>query len=343
MSKSAKLKDIAEALNVSIATVSRALNDKPDISQKTKDKVLELAKKMDYQPNNLAISLRKKSESNIVGVVLPDVSHFFFSSVLDGIMRQAHQKNHLVLVGETLHQQKKEKKIIEDFLYYGISGLLIVPAKESDYESILSPVLHRRIPTIVIDRIYDDYNGNYVRYDDVNGAILAVQHLIDQGYKKIAHIGSDDKRSVGLERRNGYTLALGQNNISINPDYLKIVNVNETEKSVESGYQACKEFFNLSNPPDGIFTVTDDVALGVYKYAKEHNINIPNQLGVVGFSDSIISKHLDPKLSTIHQDGKMIGEQSFNIYFQALQTDKAIFQKTFQSKLIIRESSLRIK
>lgn len=341
MSKSAKLKDIAEALNVSIATVSRALNDKSDISQKTKNKVLQLAHKLDYKPNNLAISLRKKSKSNIIGVVLPVVSHFFFSSVLDGIMQQAHLKNHLVLVGESLQQQNKEKKLIQDFIQYGISGLLIAPAKGSDYMSVLAPVIHRRIPTVVIDRMYEDYNGNFVMYDDVNGAKMAVQHLLDQGYKRIAHIGSDDKRSVGHERRKGYKLTLENNGIDIDPDYLKIVDVNETKFSVENGYQACKELFDLDHPPDAIFTVNDDVALGVYKYAREKQIKIPNQLGVVGFSDSTIAKHLDPQLSTVKQNGKMMGEQSFDFYSEALQTNGKIYQKTFESKLVIRESSLR--
>jgi len=343
MSKTAKLKDIAEALNVSIATVSRALNDKPDIGQETKNKVLEIAKQLDYKPNNLAISLRKNIDSNIIGVILPVVSHYFFSTVLNGIMQKAHQKNHLVIVGESLQQKSKEKKLIQDFIQYGISGLLIAPGKGGNYDSTLHPVIHRRIPTVVIDRMYENYSGNYVKFDNSKGASLAVQHLIDQGYKSIAYIGSDDKISIGHERQKGYSKTLVDNDIAINPDYVKIIWVHETESSIKNGKQACQELFSLPNPPDAIFTVNDDVAMGVYEYAKENNIRIPEDLGIVGFSDSLMSKHLQPKLSTVKQDGKYMGEVAFDFYFQSTKTNREIFQKTFDPQLIIRESSLRNK
>jgi len=340
MGNPTKLKHIAEVLNVSIATVSRALNDKADISQKTKKRVLEIAHQLDYRPNGFSYALRKRQTTNIIGVILPVVSHFFFSSVLEGIMQEAHLKNHLVLVGESKQEKKKEDKIIVDFLKSGISGLLIAPANESQYDAIL-PVIHRRIPTVVIDCVYENYIGNYVMYDDLNGAILAVQHLVDQGYKNIAHIASDDHRSVSSERMLGYKKALEKNGIDFNPDYLKNIKVNETMLSVENGYQACAELFCLSNPPDAIFTVNDDVALGVIKYAREHNIKIPTDLGVIGFSDSILSKHVNPKLSTVQQNGKLMGETSFDFYYQAIQSNGQIFQKTFEPELVIRESSLR--
>lgn len=341
MSQSTKLKDIANSLNLSIATVSRALNNKPDISIRTKRLVLEEAKRLNYLPNRFTNSPKQQKETNVIGVVLPIVNHFFFSSVLDGIMEKAYLYNHLVLVGESLQIDTKEKKIIEDFIDYGISGLLIAPAQESQFQINLAPVIHRRIPTIVIDRIYENYQGNYVISDDYNGAFKAVSHLVENGYQRIAHIGSDDKHSIGLDRRNGYRDALKHHNHSLNPDFEKSIKVNTVDTAIENGYQACRQLFSLPNPPDAIFAVIDDVALGVYRFAKEMNLKIGKDLGVVGFSDSKFSKYVDPKLTTVRQRGKEMGAKSFEFYYSAMKTNGQLFQKTYDSSLIIRDSSNR--
>ena len=341
MSQSTKLKDIANSLNLSIATVSRALNNKPDISLRTKRLVLEEAKRLNYLPNRFTNSPKQQNETNVIGVVLPIVNHFFFSSVLDGIMEKAYLYNHLVLVGESLQIDTKEKKIIEDFIDYGISGLLIAPAQESQFEINLAPVIHRRIPTIVIDRIYENYQGNYVISDDYNGAFEAVSHLVENGYQRIAHIGSDDKHSIGLDRRNGYRDALKHHNHSLNPNFEKSIKVNTVDTAIENGYQACRQLFSLPKPPDAIFAVIDDVALGVYRFAKEMNLKIGEDLGVVGFSDSKFSKYVDPKLTTVKQSGKEMGAKSFEFYYSAMKTNGQLFQKTYDSSLIVRDSSNR--
>ncbi len=342
MAQSTKLKDIANSLNLSIATISRALNNKVDISLKTKRLVLEEAKRLNYKPNRFTNSPKQQNETNVIGVVLPIVNHFFFSSVLDGIMEKAHLYNHLVLVGESIQIASKEKKIIEDFIDYGISGLLIAPAQESQFETNLAPVIHRRIPTIVIDRIYENYQGNFVVSDDYNGAYQAVKHLIKNGYKRIAHIGSNDKHSIGIDRRNGYRHALRDNNHPFNPEYEKRIYVNTAEISIENGYQACKQLFNLAHPPDAIFAVIDDVALGIYRFAKEANLKIGKDLGVVGFSDSNFSKYIDPKLTSVKQNGKEMGSKSFDFYYSAMKTNGQLFQKVYESTLEVRESSNKL-
>lgn len=341
MSQSTKLKDIANSLNLSIATISRALNNKSDISIKTKRLVLEEAKRLNYKPNRFTNSPKQNKETNVIGVILPIVNHFFFSSVLDGIMEKAHLYNHLVLVGESLQSASKEKKIIEDFIDYGISGLLIAPAQDSQFETNLGPVIHRRIPTIVIDRTYENFQGNYVVSDDYNGAYKAVSHLINNGYQRIAHIGSDDKHSIGIDRRNGYRDALLKHKLTLNKDYEKRIQVNTTEVAIENGYQACRNFFSLRKPPDAIFAVIDDVALGIYRFAKEMNLKIGKDLGVVGFSDSNFSKYVEPKLTTVKQNGKEMGSKSFEFYYAAMKTNGQLFQKTYDSTLIVRESSSR--
>ncbi len=340
MNRRAKLKDIAEALNVSITTVSRALNNKTDINPTTKQSILAMAKELNYKPNNLALSLRKSSTLNVVGVIVPHVKHYFFSTLLEGIMNSAHEMNYFVLLGESLHSTDREKKVLDDFSEHGVSGVLIAPCKHSDFNKNVLPIIHRRTPVVVMDRMYDNYNGNFVNTNDFKGAFEAVSHLVQSGYKRIAHIASSDSWSIGHERIKGYKEGLRQHGMPIDENYLSICNFNNKEEGAEEGYRACHKLFSLKEPPDAIFSVTDDIAIGVYQYAQENNISIPNDLGVVGFSNSEISKYLNPPLSTLEQNGKKMGEMAFDFFFRALNANGQIFQKSFKPELIIRGSSV---
>lgn len=338
--KKAKLKDIAEELGISITTVSRGLNNKSDINPITKQAILKMAKKLNYKPNNLAVSLRKSDTLNVIGVVLPIVKHHFFATLLQGIMDRAHALNYFVLLGETLHQSDREKKILDDFVDYGVSGILIAPCKHSDFHQNLLPIIHRRTPVVVMDRMYDNYYGNYVNTNDRKGAIIAVTHLIRCNYKKIAHIGSSDSWSIGHERLKGYKDALKDNLLELDENYIHICNFNNKEEGAEEGYRACRRLFSLKNPPDAIFSVTDDIAIGVYEYAQENNIRIPEDLGIVGFSNSEISNFLQPKLTTIEQSSYEIGKVSFEYFLEALNSNGQVYQKSFEPQLILRQSTL---
>jgi len=339
MAKDARLIDIANALNISITTVSRALNDKDDISQKTKAAVLEVAEMLDYKPNRLAISLRKKKVFNVIGVVLPNVDHYFFSTVLKGVMSKAHLNNYLVIVGESSQDNQKEKEILDEFISYGVSGILIAPTKYSSFEANFAYLKQQRVPCIFMDRTYDDHDTSFVRSDDYQGAFLAVTHLIEMGYQRIAHIKSSDGWSIGTERARGYLQALKDHELAYPSEFIK----SSDTATKEDGYKLTAEYFNMDTPPDAIFTVNDDVAAGVYEYAHQHQIDIPTQLGVVGFSNSVLSSILIPKLTTVEQLGEQMGETAFDYFFQIKKDKRNSFQKTFESKLIIRESSLGLR
>jgi len=343
MNKRAKLKDIAQALNVSITTVSRALNNKSDINAQTKQSILAMAKELNYMPNNIALSLRKSDSLNVVGVIVPHVKHYFFSTLLEGILNSAHEMNYFVLLGESLHDTNREKKILDDFSQYGVTGILMAPCKHSDFSKNVLPIIHRRTPVVVMDRMYDNYHGNYVNTDDFSGAFMAVTHLIDAGYKRIAHIGSSDSWSIGHERLKGYKEALKQSALTVDDNYLHICNFNNKEEGAEEGYKACRKLFALKETPDAIFSVTDDIAIGVYQYAQENNINIPNDLGVVGFSNSELSEFLDPPLTTVEQYAKEMGSLAFDYFIKAQASNGEIFQTTFDPTLIIRKSTAHLK
>jgi len=334
-----RLIDIALSLGISVTTVSRALNNKSDISQKTKEAVLAKVEEMNYKPNTLAVSLRKNKNYNIIGVVIPSVDHYFFSTVLKGIMDKAQQNNFLVMVGESSHDPSKEKIIFDELADYCTSGILLTPCRNSKYSDVMKSLEMQRLPVVLIDRTFDGHDCHYVQSDDFNGAVLAVNHLIQQGYKNIGHFKGSDNWSIGNDRYKGFIQAMKENNMPINSNFIKTSSL----ATFDEGYALCKELFSSDVTPDAIFTVTDDVAFGVYEYAKEHHIRIPEDLGVVGFSNAEVSRLISPKLTTIQQRGQDMGEIAFD-FLQRIPKEKGkLLQKTFESKLIIRESSIRPK
>jgi len=329
------MKDIAEKLNVSITTVSRALNDKSDVGEKTRKAVLELAKDFEYSPNAIASSLRK-SRSNVIGVILPRLEHYFFSTLLKGIVSYAQKDNFVVSVGESSHNSKKETELIGDLIGMNVSGIILAPCRNEVNMSYLNALKQNKIPLVLIDRIPKNYFGHYVQLNDFHGAQLAVKHLIQQGYRKIAHIRGHTYSSIAEARYQGYCQELKLNNIDYNPSLVKTCEF----VSSEEGYYFTKELMLSPNKPDAIFTVSDEVALGVYEALKEMKLNIPNDVGVVGFSNSLVSNYVCPRLTTIDQPGIRIGETAYEFLRNAFDDDEKIQQKIFEAKLLIRESSV---
>ena len=337
MKRRATLKDIANALNISVTTVSRALNDKDDISPQTKKAVLDVAKMLEYKPNAIAVSLRKNVATKIIGVILPSVNHYFFSTILKGIMSSAHMSDYMVMIGESNHDYEKEKLLIEQFADHLVSGVIYAPSRNPDAIQNATLLKRRGLPAIIIDRKFDDFNGSYLQHDNFTGAHAAVSHLIAQGYQKIAHIRGDESCSISNERYKGYLKALRDHQLVPDQSLVQCcIHVNK-----EDGYKITQNMFEQGSVhPDAIFTVTDRVAAGVYEYAMAHNISIPQELGVVGYSNSDIAQNLYPKLSTVEQNGQEMGETAFNFLLDQLSNQNSVYQKTFSTKLIIRDSSI---
>ncbi len=337
MPKRVGLRDIAEALNVSITTVSRALNDKFDINPETKKVILEKAEELNYRPNAFAVSLRK-NEYNTIGVILPTIDHYFFSTVLKGIMNKAHNSNYLVLIGESGHQTDKEQQIMDQFINHCVTGVIISTTVGSEVKDTLEPLRRRRIPFIQVDRPAGDKDDPYVRYDDEKGAFLATEHLIDRGFKKIALIKGPDICNISNARLSGYQLAMEKYNLPFDPRFVKSGN---NIDFAENGYHLARQVLLAKNRPDAIFTITDELATGVYRAAKELNLRIPDDLGIVGYSNSKISTHLSPPLTTVEQPGEEMGEQAFDFLQQSIIGNASDLSKTFDARLIIRDSSLK--
>lgn len=336
MAKRATLKDIAESLNISITTVSRALNDKADINEETKTSVLNLAEKLNYRPNAMAVSLRK-SQYNVVGVILPRVDHYFFTTVLKGIMNKAHKANHLVIIGESMQDIDKEKEILGQLISHCVSGVLISPCRDSHSSDNLSVLKTKRVPYVLVDRPIGENLHSCVKYDDVTGASLAVEHLISQGYRKIAMIRGQSGCAISNARFEGYKKTLLANNIPFDERLIK----NCTNGDDQEGYHISKQLMLSPDRPDAFFVITDKIASGIYKTADELNLRIPEELGIVGYSDSQVAKHLSPKLSSVKQSGEAMGEMAFDFLQQSIIGNNNNLQKTFDAQLVIRDSSVR--
>lgn len=335
MSKAATLRDIAKALNVSVTTVSRALNDKDDISKETKNAVREVAQMLGYKPNYWARHLAADKNANIIGVVLPRIDHYFYATIMEGITTALSDHSHYVLFGDSHDDAHKEMEVIQHFLDLRLAGLILAPAINSRLNDIIKEVKSHHSNLVVIDRASPDIPCNSIVNDDFNAAYQCVTHLFNQGYQRIAHIRGPEDCLIAAQRCNGYQSSLERH---YGTHDLGLV-VTCGQVTIEAGYKGMKSLMELDIPPDAVFCISDEAALGVYRYAKEHNINIPQDLGVVGFSNSQISQHLNPSLTTVDQYSHRMGREAVEMIVGARAEIPKTINKIFQPTLIIRDSS----
>jgi len=336
MSK-ATITDIAKELNTTPATVSRALSNHPRISAKTKKSVHEAALKLNYKRNGIASSLRS-GKTHLIGVMIPSAEINFFGSVVHGIESVANSNGYGVLLFQSNEQKDYEKKGLENFIAARVDGILVSIAKDTIDYSHFFEIKSRGVPIVFFDRTNDDLGLDTVVIDDYKGAFLATEHLISQGYKRIAHISGPKHLKNFHDRLKGYMEAL-QNN-GINVDHSLIYNGNI---SIESGREGTKHLLSLQDPPDAIFATEDFTALGVIKELKETGIAVPKQFGVVGFANELFGEHITPTLSTVDQQTIQMGKSALNLLLNIIEKkeiDSHSKQKiVLDPLLIVRESS----
>ncbi|WP_047446076.1 LacI family DNA-binding transcriptional regulator [Alistipes sp. ZOR0009] len=294
------IKDIARELGLSASTVSRALKDHPDISIETKKAVVELSQKLKYKPNMMALSL-KNSKSNVVGVIIPELVHYFFSSVIAGIQEVADKHKIRVIVQQSNESYIKEGEALDAFADGWIDGLIISISKETSSYEHLDELELDGIPIVFFDRPIERENVDCVVFDDFKGAYDAVEYLIKQGRQSIAHFAGPASTHVGRERLKGYKKALENNGIAFNENLLLHAD------SFEKGFSGVETLISQNIPFDAIFTCNDYTAIGVLKALKKEGLSVPNQVAVVGFGDEDVSKMLDQPLTTVRQPGKEMG------------------------------------
>lgn len=328
------IKDIARELGISPSTVSRALKDHPDISQETKRLVNELATKYNYKPNIIALSLRSQ-RSNVIGVIIPELVHYFFSSVISGIEEVANSHGYSVMISQSGEDFNREVAACDVFLNSIIDGLIVSVSKETNDYSHFKRFEDEGIPIVFFDRIIEEIHSDRVIIDDFDGAYQATEHLIIQGRRKIVHFSGPQNRLIGQNRLNGYLKAMRDNGVVI--DEKLIIHCDtfqsalvETQKLIDSGVKF-----------DSIFTVNDFTAAGVIKILTRNGIKIPQDVSVVGFGDDQTSMMVEPTLTTVSQPGYEMGKKAMEQLIRRITQTRQEPPATeiLKTQLIVRESS----
>ncbi|MFY0654628.1 MAG: LacI family DNA-binding transcriptional regulator [Cyclobacteriaceae bacterium] len=336
LNKKATIVDIANALNTSAATVSRALNDNPRISDKTKKLVNDTAKSLGYEPNPVAAALRN-GKSNTIGVIVPYIDRSFFSSVIRGIEEEVKKHGCNVMICQSLEDRTAEAESIDILIRARVAGIALSMA--SNDESHLDQITKNNIPLVTFDRVADDLSPHSVLADDFEGSYLVTKHMIEQGYKRIAHLAGDQEINIYRNRLRGYRAALEENNIVADNDLII-----PTNSKVEEGRASAQKLLVLGNPPDAITSASDFSALGALQYCKSKGIKVSEEIGIAGFANEPFTEYTEPSLTSVSQKtlemGKMVGQVLFdqNNEDQSSTETKKILLKP---ELIIRESSLR--
>lgn len=332
--------DIARELNLTGATVSRALNNRKGTSESTRRMVQEAAERMNYRRDRIAYSLRS-GRTNIIGVIIPSAEINFFGSVVHGIENMANRHGYSVLIYQSNEKPEFEKKGIETFLSTRVDGILASIAKETmDFGHYLE-IKERGIPLVFFDRANDSLNIPSVVVDDYKGAYYATEHLIKQGYRRIAHIAGQQHLKIFKDRLEGYKAALAAYGMPVEEQLVYKGNV-----SIDAGRQAIRYFLELPQPPDAAFAVEDFTALGAVKELKDKQVAIPAAFGVVGFANESFDEHITPSLSSIDQQTVQMGKEAFKLLLQLIE-DKGDVQQQTRSKIILepvarfRQSSQR--
>jgi len=321
MKKRTTLKQLAKELGVSVSTVSKALKNSPEISQDTIDKVKAFAKLLNYRPNNIALSLKNR-KTKTIGIIIPDIVHHFFTKVIKGVENYANAQGYNVIVGLSNESFSNEVINMEMLANGSIDGFIISMSRETmqrqDYQHF-TECLNEGIPLVMFDRIVNEIPCDKVAVDDTKGARIATETLLKKGAKKVAIITTKDYVSVGRLRTKGYLEALDA--FSINPIADLILKIDDDllyEDHLENLETQIQKLLKKHPDIDGIFAVNELYAVVAMKVAKELDIEIPNKLQVIGFTDGMLSKHATPALSTVSQHGEAMGEKAAELLIRRI-------------------------
>lgn len=334
-SRQVTIKDIAKELNISPSTVSRALKDHPDISQPTKDKINALVEKYHYKPNAVALNLRQ-GKSNVIGVIIPEIVHHFFSSVISGIEEVVQAKGYSVMLCQSSEMYDREVINSQVMLSSRVEGVLASVSKQTLKYGHFQDLLHQQIPLVFFDRIAPTLETDRVVVDDFNGAFKATEYLIRTGCKRIAHLSASQQLQIGYQRKRGFISALEKNRLEVDDDLM--IKCDKFDEALE----VVPQLMALPNPPDAIFAVNDLTAAASIRALKKLGYRIPEDISVIGFTDGLVSTVTDPPLTTISQHGFHIGRRAAEILFQRIEGKTMNFkpiEEIIPTELVIREST----
>lgn len=334
--KKITIKDIANVLNISAAAVSKALHDDSRISAKTKAAVKKVAKELNYQPNHLASALRK-GKSNLVGVIVPRTNSHFFSSVIQNIEEVLNKEGYNIIITQSNESFKKECRNIDTLLFTQVDGIIASMANETIDLDYYEKIKSKGIPLILFDRGENDLNVDYIGINDYDSSHMIVKHLIDQGCKRIAHIGGYRRTRIFNNRIRGYVDAIKKHNLPLDESLLI-----ESSLTIEDGRAKMTQLLALENRPDAVYVAGDYAALGALQILTENNIDIPNEIALIGFGNEPFTSMVTPSISSINQHSTEIGKQAALTFLKRVKepNEKQTLNKIILvAELIVRDSS----
>lgn len=339
MSEKTTIYDIAKRLNITAATVSRALNNSPKIKKSTRELVQETADSMGYKPNKLALAL-KSGRSNNIGIIVPRVDNNFFGTVIRGIEEELYPHGYHVIISQTHDDPKRENENLHALIDAQVDGILmsVTDVTDENYDAFQN-VLQKNVPLIFFDRTRHIEGVSSVTINDFKGGYLTTKHLINEGCRNIAHFSRDQSLDIFKNRFLGYKQALVDSGIPFKEEYVIPI-----KSSVESGKEAVDILLQLETPPDAIFSSSDFAALGAIQELKERNIDIPNEFCVAGFSNEPFTKFMELSITSVDQSPLEMGKMAAKVFLEQIsktETIKIEKKVVLAPELHIRKSSTR--
>lgn len=336
MKRYATIKDIAKELNISTSTVSRALADRWDVKPETRLKVLETAERLNYRPNVLAKNLLSQ-RTGIIGIIIPEFVNSFFPKVIMGIQEILYEENYRMLITQSSESHEEELANLHLLENSMVDGIIISVTREGSNSEEYQRIINSGIPIVFFNRVCEATEAPKVIIDDRTMAFRAVEHLIQSGYKRIAHFSGPAKLQLTAERKAGYLDALEKYGFGVDESLII-----ETGVLMEKGICAMRKLLDSSySLPDAIFAFNDPIAIGAMKVIKEAGLKIPQDIALVGFSEDVMATIVEPQLTTVLQPMYEMGKQAATLLLEQIRVSKVAKPKTvcLEAQLNIRASS----
>ena len=337
MEKQITIKDIAIALNISTSTVSRALRDAPDVKAETKAAVKALSEKLDYQPNRLALSLLNR-QTNTIGVIIPNLD-YVLSTMVKGIDEVALGAGYTVMVCQSDESYGREMVNTKRLLDSLVDGFIVSVSSETKVFEHIKKIQDKKIPLVLFDRIVNNIEAPKIRLDNIDGGRQATEHLIEQGYKKIAILAGPENLNISNKRMEGYLQTLKAH--GLRPDKGHMIHCDFNQ---QYAYEATKELLASKNRPDAIFTISDRMAIGAMLAIKERGLTMPHDIGLVGFNNEPIVSLVTPAISSVEMYAFEIGKATAKAFIEMMNGGNEMLDQEIiiKPKLFVRTSSKRI-
>jgi len=327
-------KEIAKELGISVMTVSRALNNRENVDEKTKKKVLATAKRLGYKPNQIAKSL-VLNKTFTIGVVVPEISHSFFPEVIRGIEEVAYQHNYHLILTHSAEKQKREKDALNTLESHRVDGILISTAESVKNFKLYKELVNAKYPIVFFDRYVEGIDASSVGINDKESSKEITKHLISHGYHKLAHLSGPKEVSIGNKRLEGFKEALEEADLKIDPDLIVESGFNES-----GGYDAMKKLLKLpkNKRPRAVVAVNDPAAFGAMQAIKDAGLRIPEDIAIVGFTDDIRAELVSCPLTTVRQPAYEVGKKAAQKLIDCINGDEKVEHIVVETELVIRQS-----